>query len=63
LARAVTPPFVPRLKGAADTSHFDRAFTSQKAVLTPPDLLPPLSAEEQARFRGFDFVSPCFLQG
>ncbi|KAJ6654604.1 hypothetical protein lerEdw1_006757 [Lerista edwardsae] len=57
LARALKPPFVPTLRDAADISNFDREFTSQKAILTPPGKLPALTAKEQAAFKDFDFVS------
>ncbi|XP_061459537.1 serine/threonine-protein kinase N3 isoform X2 [Rhineura floridana] len=61
-ARTVKPPFVPTLRGATDVSNFDRVFTSQEATLTPPDDLPPLTAEEQARFKDFDSVSRHLLE-
>ncbi|XP_072841207.2 serine/threonine-protein kinase N3 isoform X1 [Pogona vitticeps] len=62
LARRIRPPFVPALKGSTDVSNFDKIFTSQKAILTPLDYLPPLTAKEQARFKDFDFVSRHFLE-
>uniref|UniRef100_A0ACB8F0J1 Serine/threonine-protein kinase N2 n=1 Tax=Sphaerodactylus townsendi TaxID=933632 RepID=A0ACB8F0J1_9SAUR len=61
-AKNVKPPFVPTLKGAADISNFDQEFTSQKAVLTPPDDLPALTPEQQAVFKDFDFVSRHLLE-
>ncbi|XP_054854506.1 serine/threonine-protein kinase N3 [Eublepharis macularius] len=60
-AKAVKPPFVPTLRGATDISNFDQEFTSQKAILTPPDDLPALTSEEQAIFKDFDFVSQHLL--
>lgn len=57
LARKVKPPFVPHLKDATDISHFDEEFTTQKAMLTPPNDLCPLTSEEQNLFKDFDFVS------
>ncbi|XP_053138171.1 serine/threonine-protein kinase N3 isoform X2 [Hemicordylus capensis] len=61
-ARTLKPPFVPSLKYPTDISNFDQEFTSQKAILTPPDDLPNLTAEEQALFKDFDFVSRHFLE-
>ncbi|XP_077162010.1 serine/threonine-protein kinase N3 isoform X1 [Paroedura picta] len=61
-AKTIKPPFVPTLKGATDVSNFDQEFTSQKAVLTPPDDLPALTPEEQAIFKDFDFVSRHLLE-
>ncbi|XP_063001061.1 serine/threonine-protein kinase N3 [Elgaria multicarinata webbii] len=61
-ARRVAPPFVPRWRGATDISNFDKDFTSQKAILTPVDYLPPLTVADQARFKDFDFVSKRLLE-
>ncbi|XP_060107044.1 serine/threonine-protein kinase N3 [Heteronotia binoei] len=61
-AKTIKPPFVPTLKGATDISNFDQEFTSQKAVLTPPDDLPVLTPEQQAVFKDFDFVSRHLLE-
>lgn len=60
-ARKLKPPLVPILKSATDVSNFDKEFTSQKPVLTPPDDAPPLSVKEQARFKDFDFLSKHLL--
>ncbi|XP_026568047.1 serine/threonine-protein kinase N3 [Pseudonaja textilis] len=60
-ARKLKPPLVPTLKSATDVSNFDKEFTSQKPVLTPPDEAIPLSVEEQARFKDFDFLSKRLL--
>ncbi|KAM6430867.1 serine/threonine-protein kinase N3 isoform 1-T1 [Liasis olivaceus] len=61
-ARKLRPPLVPRLKSPTDVSSFDKEFTSQKAVLTPPDAALPLTVEEQARFKDFDFISRHLLE-
>ncbi|KAG8141952.1 hypothetical protein E2320_006605 [Naja naja] len=60
-ARKLKPPLVPILKSATDVSNFDKEFTSQKPVLTPPNESIPLSMEEQARFKDFDFLSKRLL--
>uniref|UniRef100_A0A8C5RZX0 protein kinase C n=1 Tax=Laticauda laticaudata TaxID=8630 RepID=A0A8C5RZX0_LATLA len=60
-AQKLKPPLVPILKSATDVSNFDKEFTSQKPVLTPPDEAIPLSVEEQARFKDFDFLSKRLL--
>ncbi|XP_066466619.1 serine/threonine-protein kinase N3 [Tiliqua scincoides] len=61
-ARTVKPPFVPTLRDATDISNFDREFTSQKAILSPPGNVPALTAKEQAMFKDFDFVSRHLLE-
>lgn len=60
-SRNLKPPLVPILKSATDVGNFDKEFTSQKPVLTPPGDALPLSVEEQARFKDFDFLSQHFL--
>ncbi|KAJ7307979.1 hypothetical protein JRQ81_008478 [Phrynocephalus forsythii] len=62
LARRSRPLFVPPLREATDVGNFDKAFTSQEAILTPPDYLPPLTLKDQAKFQDFDFVSSHFLE-
>lgn len=61
-ARTLKPPFVPALRNATDISNFDREFTSQKAILSPPGNIPALTAKEQAAFKDFDFVSRHLLE-
>ncbi|XP_063172509.1 serine/threonine-protein kinase N3 [Candoia aspera] len=61
-ARKLKPPLVPSLKSATDVSNFDKEFTSQRAVLTPPDDAVPLTVEEQALFKDFDFISRHLLE-
>ncbi|KAK9392277.1 serine/threonine-protein kinase N3 [Crotalus adamanteus] len=60
-SRNLKPPLMPILKSATDVGNFDKEFTSQKPVLTPPRDALPLSVEEQARFKDFDFLSQHFL--
>ncbi|KAK5136619.1 Serine/threonine kinase [Meristemomyces frigidus] len=51
--KRVQPPFVPTLKGRADTSNFDTEFTSVTPVLTPVQSV--LSQAMQEEFRGFSY--------
>ncbi|XP_030063769.1 serine/threonine-protein kinase N3 isoform X2 [Microcaecilia unicolor] len=62
LFRKMRPPFVPFLKGISDVSNFDKEFTAQKPILTPPEDLCPLTSQEQAAFDDFDFVSEFLFQ-
>ncbi|XP_042549795.1 serine/threonine-protein kinase N1 isoform X1 [Dipodomys spectabilis] len=57
LARRLPPPFVPKLSGRTDVSNFDEEFTGEAPTLTPPRDARPLTANEQAAFRDFDFVA------
>uniref|UniRef100_A0ACB8EPL3 Serine/threonine-protein kinase N2 n=2 Tax=Sphaerodactylus townsendi TaxID=933632 RepID=A0ACB8EPL3_9SAUR len=57
LARKVTPPFVPVIKGREDVSNFDVEFTSETPILTPPLKPRILSEEEQEMFRDFDYIA------
>ena len=49
------PPFVPRLREAADTKYFDEEFTSMAAVLPGEKNL-----KEEGDFADFDFVNPIY---
>ncbi|KAK5109011.1 hypothetical protein LTR62_007645 [Meristemomyces frigidus] len=52
--RKVTPaPFIPVVKGKADTSNFDSEFTSVTPVLTPVQSV--LTQAMQEEFRGFSY--------
>nr|XP_033817709.1 serine/threonine-protein kinase N3 isoform X3 [Geotrypetes seraphini] len=62
LSRKMRPPFVPFLKGISDVSNFDKEFTTQKPILTPPEDLRSLTSQEQAAFDNFDFVSELLFQ-
>ncbi|XP_074141001.1 serine/threonine-protein kinase N3 isoform X3 [Sminthopsis crassicaudata] len=62
LSCRVQPPYVPLIRGPADLRHFDQEFTVLPPALTPPDPHCPLSSQQQAAFRGFDFVSDRFLE-
>lgn len=55
LAKRVTAPFIPTLRGRADTSNFDAEFTGEFPVLTPVPT--QLSREEQQQFHGFEYIS------
>ncbi|XP_077987173.1 serine/threonine-protein kinase N2-like [Glandiceps talaboti] len=57
LMRRVKPPFVPTVKSSEDVSNFDVEFTSERPVLTPPKDPRPLSAEDQAYFKGFSYMA------
>nr|OQO16104.1 Protein kinase C-like [Rachicladosporium sp. CCFEE 5018] len=52
-AKKGAPPFVPTVKGRADTSNFDSEFTSVTPVLTPVQSV--LSQAMQEEFRGFSY--------
>ncbi|SMQ54292.1 unnamed protein product [Zymoseptoria tritici ST99CH_1A5] len=51
--KRVPPPFIPTIKGRADTSNFDSEFTSVTPVLTPVQSV--LSQAMQEEFRGFSY--------
>ncbi|XP_066572358.1 serine/threonine-protein kinase N2-like [Amia ocellicauda] len=57
LEKKVKPPFVPTLKGSADVSNFDIAFTAEAPVLTPPQTPRVLTGEEEEKFQDFDFAA------
>ena len=45
-------------RSATDVSNFDREFTDEQPVLTPPhENNQPLSRQEQHLFSGFDFYA------
>ncbi|KAK0938150.1 Serine/threonine kinase [Friedmanniomyces endolithicus] len=51
--KAVPAPFIPVVKGRADTSNFDSEFTSVTPVLTPVQSV--LTQAMQEEFRGFSY--------
>jgi serine/threonine protein kinase len=54
LAKEITPPFIPPVRGKDDTSQFDEDFTKQDPTLQDED-----DGYSGGRFEGFDtFVSP-----
>lgn len=71
LHKRVTPPFLPTLKNASDTTWFDTEvrygthspqFTSEKPTLTPVHSI--FSPQDQAEFRDFSwYVRPTYPAG
>ncbi|XP_064420212.1 serine/threonine-protein kinase N2 [Latimeria chalumnae] len=61
-AKKAKPPFIPKIASPSDVSNFDKEFTTQKAVLTPPHEPRALTAQEQAQFKSFDYVSDLCLE-
>jgi protein kinase N len=57
LARQIKPPFVPTVRSMEDVSNFDREFTAERPVLTPPRDSNPLTDDDQHVFADFDFVA------
>lgn len=53
--KRVPPPFLPTIKGKADTSNFDSEFTSVTPVLTPVQSV--LTQGMQEEFRGFSYTA------
>ncbi|KAK1026874.1 Serine/threonine kinase [Friedmanniomyces endolithicus] len=51
--KSVPAPFIPVVKGRADTSNFDSEFTSVTPVLTPVQSV--LTQAMQEEFRGFSY--------
>ncbi|TKA25194.1 Protein kinase C-like [Salinomyces thailandicus] len=51
--KRVPVPFMPTVKGRADTSNFDSEFTNETPVLTPVQSV--LSQSMQEEFRGFSY--------
>ena len=57
--RRVAPPFVPEVKGSADTSNFDAEFTSRPAVdsVVPESVLKKLAEQESSTvFKDFGYA-------
>ncbi|XP_043914074.1 serine/threonine-protein kinase N3 [Protopterus annectens] len=60
LVRKLKPLFIPTLKSLTDVSNFDKEFTLQNPILTPCHEHRSLTAEEQAKFKGFDYMCELF---
>ncbi|ESO95825.1 hypothetical protein LOTGIDRAFT_116541 [Lottia gigantea] len=58
--REITPPFLPKIKSASDSSNFDKDFTMEKPQFTPTqkELLKTMN---QAVFKNFSFTSNAAL--
>lgn len=55
-ALEITPPWVPPVSGAEDTSQFDETFTGEDPALSLP-VQSELSTTQQENFKDFTFVS------
>ncbi|XP_066993565.2 uncharacterized protein [Anabrus simplex] len=55
--RELDPPFKPRVKHPLDVQYFDKAFTAEKAILTPIDKS-ILQSMDQTQFQGFSYTNP-----
>jgi len=55
LAKKIRPPYVPRLAGQRDLSHFDPEFTGEGVAFTP-NTGHELLSSEQSVFNGFSFT-------
>lgn len=51
VAKAITPPYVPEVKGESDTSNIDPVFTEEA-----PDLSDEESGGDGRGFEGFTYV-------
>lgn len=60
--KEVQPPYIPPVKGKADTSQVDPTFTSEEPVLTLTDSS-EISGAMQSNFDGFTYVAPSNLGG
>ena len=58
-ARAMVPPFKPKVKSSRDVGNFDIEFTSERVGHTPTDEA-VLAAIDQSEFEGFSFVNEAF---
>ncbi|KAI8145371.1 kinase-like domain-containing protein [Fennellomyces sp. T-0311] len=55
LAKRVSPPFFPTIKGLLDTSNFDEEFTQETPDITPVNST--LTPAEQQEFAGFAYTA------
>ncbi|XP_077285998.1 uncharacterized protein LOC143911113 isoform X2 [Arctopsyche grandis] len=55
--RQLEPPFKPQVRHPIDTQYFDKAFTGERARLTPVENN-ILRSMDQAQFRGFSYTNP-----
>ncbi|XP_044744062.1 ankyrin repeat domain-containing protein 11-like isoform X2 [Chrysoperla carnea] len=55
--RQLDPPFKPKVQHPLDTQYFDKAFTQERAKLTPvcQDILRSM---DQVQFQGFSYTNP-----
>ncbi|MFT7817523.1 serine/threonine-protein kinase N2-like [Arapaima gigas] len=58
LAKKLRPPLLPTIKDATDISNFDKEFTRQRPILTPPQSPYLLTVDQQHIFADFDFSAP-----
>lgn len=57
--KRIPPPYFPTIGNATDTSNFDKEFTREQPTLTPVHT--QLTAQDQAEFAGFSWVSTAGL--
>jgi serine/threonine protein kinase len=55
--KELTPPYIPPVKNAEDTSQIDSTFTQEEAALSHEDPS-AISDADQANFSGFAYTSP-----
>ncbi|KAI9260760.1 hypothetical protein BDA99DRAFT_513146 [Phascolomyces articulosus] len=55
LAKRISPPFIPTIKGPLDTSNFDEEFTQETPQITPVNSL--LTPGSQQEFEGFSYTA------
>ena len=62
LAKEITPPYIPPVKGKLDTSQVDPTFTTEEPTLS---LMPDsnISSTLQQNFEGFTYVAPSGMDG
>ncbi len=54
--REIKPPFIPKVKGEADITNFDRGFTRMAAKLTPENSKGKLGKTDLPNFEDFTFA-------